>query len=57
MVNSIINDWAIKKILIERAELNLNETKLQKIKSLADDYKSNLLSEAYLEALSTRQLI
>ena len=51
MVNSIINDWAIKKILIERAELNLNETKLQKIKSLADDYKSNLLSEAYLEAL------
>ena len=32
MVNSIINDWAIKKILIERAELNLNETKLQKIK-------------------------
>ena len=51
MVNSIINNWAIKKILIERAELNLNETKLQKIKSLADDYKSNLLSEAYLEAL------
>ena len=51
MANSIINNWAIEKILIERAELNLNETKLQKIKSLADDYKSNLLSEAYLEAL------
>ena len=51
MVNSIINNWAIEKILIERAELNLNETKLQKIQSLADDYKSNLLSEAYLEAL------
>ena len=51
MVNSIINNWAIEKILIERAELNLNETKLQKIQSLAEDYKSNLLSEAYLEAL------
>ena len=51
MVNSIINNWAIEKILIERAELNLNETKLQRIQSLADDYKSNLLSEAYLEAL------
>ena len=51
MVNSIINDWAIKKILIERAELNLNETKLKKIQLLVDDYKSNLLSEAYLEAL------
>ena len=42
MINSIINNWAIEKILIERAELNLNETKLQKIQSLADDYKSNL---------------
>ena len=51
MVNSIINNWAIEKILIERAELNLNETKLQKIQSLAEDYKSNLLSQAYLEAL------
>ena len=51
MANSIINNWAIEKILIERAELNLNETKLQKIQSLVDDYKSNMLSEAYLEAL------
>ena len=51
MGNSIINNWAIEKILIERAELNLNEIKLQKIQSLVDDYKSNLLSEAYLEAL------
>ena len=31
MANSIINNWAIEKILIERAELNLNETKLQRI--------------------------
>ena len=51
MANSIINNWAIEKILIERAELNLNETNLQKIQSLVDDYKSNMLSEAYLEAL------
>ena len=51
MANSIINNWAIEKILIERAELNLNETKLQRIQSLAEDYKSNLLSQAYLEAL------
>jgi len=51
IANSIINNWAIQKILIERAELNLNETKLQKIQSLVDNYKYNLLSEAYLEAL------
>jgi len=49
--NTIINNWAIEKILIERAELNLNEIKLQKIESLVEDYKSNMLSEAYIEAL------
>ena len=49
--NSVINNWAIEKILTERAELNLNEAKLQKIGSLVEEYKSSLLSEAYLEAL------
>ena len=49
--NSVINNWAIEKILTERAELNLNETKLQKISSLVKEYRSSLLSEAYLEAL------
>ena len=49
--NSVINNWAIEKILTERAELNLNEAKLQKISSLVKEYKSSLLSEAYLEAL------
>ncbi len=48
---SIINNWAIERILIERAELNLSEIKLKKIQSLADNYKSSLLSETYLEAL------
>ena len=51
LANSIINNWAIEKILIERAELNLNEIKLQKIESLVKDYRSDMLSEAYLEAL------
>ena len=49
--NSVINNWAIEKILTDRAELNLNEAKLQKIGSLVKEYKSSLLSEAYLEAL------
>ena len=49
--NSVVNNWAIEKILTERAELNLNEAKLQKIGSLVKEYKSSLLSEAYLEAL------
>ena len=50
-VNHLINNWAIEKILIERAELNLNEIKLNKIESLVSEYRSTLLSEVYLEAL------
>ena len=49
--NNIINNWAINKILIERAKLNLTETRLNEIESLVDDYRSDLLSDSYLEAL------
>jgi len=49
--NNFINNWAIEKILIEKAELNLNEIQLKKINSLASEYRSSLLSEAYLEAI------
>ena len=41
--NYIINDWAIDKILTERAELNLNEAKLQMIDSLVIEYKLSLI--------------
>ena len=49
--NNIINNWAINKILIERAKLNLTESRLNEIESLVDDYRSDLLSDSYLEAL------
>ena len=49
--NNVINNWAIDKILIERAQLNLNDSKLQSIELLVKDYEASLLSEAYLEAL------
>ena len=49
--NSVINNWAINKILIERAKLNLTESRLNEIESLVDDYRSDLLSDSYLEAL------
>ena len=51
VANMIINNWAIEKILTEGAELNLDELELQKIYTLSNDYRSNMLSETYLEAL------
>ena len=56
LANNIINSWAIEKILIERAELNLDENKLEKINLLVEDYRQNMLSEAYLEALVNSSL-
>ena len=49
--NNVINNWAINRILIERAKLNLTESRLNEIESLVDDYRSDLLSDSYLEAL------
>ena len=34
--NSVINNWAINKILIERAKLNLTESRLNEIESLVN---------------------
>ena len=48
---NVINNWAISKILIERAKLNLTESRLDEIESLVEDYRSDLLSNSYLEAL------
>ena len=49
--NNVINNWAINKILIERAKLNLTESRLNEIELLVEDYRSDLLSDSYLEAL------
>ena len=49
--NNVINNWAINKILIERAKLNLDESRLNEIESLVEDYRSDLLTDSYLEAL------
>tara|TARA_B100001769_G_C21962599_1_gene517904 strand:- start:34 stop:873 length:840 start_codon:yes stop_codon:yes gene_type:complete len=49
--NNIINSWATEKVLVDGAILNLNESKLKNIDLLVNQYRANLLSEAYLEAL------
>ena len=51
IVNKLINDWAINKILRSGARLNLSESKLSEISSMTYDYETELLSNSYLEAL------
>ena len=51
VANKIINEWAIKKILIEKAKLNLPEKDLDMLNKLVENYESELYSTTYLDAL------
>ena len=54
--NQYIDNWATKHLLKQYATLNLDETKLETFEQLAQDYKLELYSNAYLNALIRKQL-
>ena len=51
ITNKLINEWAVNKILIEKAKLNLTIQDLNSLEKLVQNYKSELYSTAYLDAL------
>ena len=56
IVNQYINRWASQLLLMEGALLNLNETKQQDFSKLIDQYKTDLYTKAYLEALVKKNI-
>ena len=50
-VTSYINNWASKQLLLSKSKINLPEEKLTEFDRLVDDYKSDLYTRAYVEAL------
>ncbi len=50
-VNNYINTWASKQLLLSKAKINLQEDKLQKFDALVADYRTDLYTRAYKEAL------
>ncbi|WP_149304806.1 peptidyl-prolyl cis-trans isomerase [Pareuzebyella sediminis] len=50
-VTSYINNWASKQILLEKAKINLSEEKLAEYDALVSDYRTDLYTRAYKEAL------
>ena len=50
-VTNYINDWAAKQILLEKAKINLPEEKLAEYDGLVADYRTDLYTRAYKEAL------
>ena len=56
MVGDMINRWATKQLLVNGAKLNLKEDTQKEFNKLVEQYKSDLYSKAYLEALVYKNL-
>ncbi|MEP4745441.1 MAG: peptidyl-prolyl cis-trans isomerase [Flavobacteriaceae bacterium] len=48
---NFINNWASKQLLLSKSKINLPEEKLHEYDLLVDDYRSDLYTRAYVEAL------
>ena len=51
IVNSYINRWATQQLLLDGAELNLSQNKQTEFDRLVTQYKNDLYTKAYLDAL------
>lgn len=56
MVNAYINRWARQLLLMDGALLNLPEEKQKRFSKLVEQYKNDLFTKAYLEALVKRNI-
>ena len=56
LVKGFINDWAIKQLLLKKAETNSSLEKFEEINALVRDYKQSLLINNYKETLIKQQL-
>jgi len=50
-VTNYINNWASKQLLLSKAKMNLPEAKLTEFDELVNDYRNDLYTRAYKEAL------
>lgn len=56
IVNNYINRWATQKLLIGQAEINLSEEQLSRFARLVEEYKNDLLTDAYKNVIVGQQL-
>ncbi len=56
IVNNYINRWATQKLLIGQAKINLTSDKLTRFDKLVEEYKNDLLTDAYKNVIVGQQL-
>tara|TARA_R110002051_G_scaffold324970_1_gene424838 strand:+ start:5220 stop:6110 length:891 start_codon:yes stop_codon:yes gene_type:complete len=55
-VTNYINNWATKQLLLSKSKINLPEEKLQEFNDLIENYKTDLYTRAYKDALVSTSL-
>lgn len=53
-VTNYINNWATKQLLLSKSKINLPEEKLKEFNELIENYKTDLYTRAYKEALVSK---
>ncbi len=56
LVSNYITRWATQQLLIDRAELNLPESTQKEFNELVNNYRNELYTNAYTEALVSRDI-
>lgn len=56
VVNTFINNWATQMLLLEKAEINLSQEKLNGYNNLVNNYKADLYTKGYLDIIATKTL-
>tara|TARA_R110000868_G_scaffold49156_9_gene158675 strand:+ start:22 stop:876 length:855 start_codon:yes stop_codon:yes gene_type:complete len=56
LVQNFINSWATQQLFVAGAKVNLNESKQEAFNKLVTQYKNDLYSKAYVEALVKRSI-
>jgi len=56
IVHNYITRWATQQLLIDQAKINLSEEKLETYNKLVRDYKNDLYTEGYKNAIVLRQM-
>lgn len=56
LVQNFVNRWATQQLLMDGAKLNLSEEKQNNFNKLVEQYKNDLYTKAYMEALVKRNI-
>lgn len=56
IVSTYINNWALKKLLLQKAEENIPDAKKSEFENLVTQYRTDLYTQSYLDMLVSKEI-